>query len=253
MRQGSIKTSPWKATALSRVGYGHEEAGLPCQDSVCVKTMGRILLMAVADGAGTARLGELGASIAASRSVDYLRDKILKGPQQLRVELLSSAVREARRSLASEARKLRCHLRDLHSTLIVILATPKAIAVAHVGDGAVLVRDKTDTWRTISSPHHGASATETVFVTDEHYEKHLRAVVQREAPLRIVAFSDGIESVALDRMKPFAPFLDSVSDGLAESDEGHAKLETLLGSDLIRSRTADDCTLAIACYKEGQS
>lgn len=248
-----IKAPPWKALVASQVGFDHLEAGLPCQDKACVITNGQLLLMAVADGAGTAPFGEVGARVAASRAIEHLEEYVREGTQRIGRRVLAGAVHAARQSVIAEAERRGCRPGDLQTTLMVIAATPHGIVVAHVGDGAVVAADESRTWFLISSPQHGACANETVFITNDEYETHLRLIVHFVRPLTIVAFSDGMECVALDRMTPFAPFLDSIVPWLAEPEEGLCKLQSFLESDLIRSRTADDCTLAIASLEEGQA
>jgi serine/threonine protein phosphatase PrpC len=55
-------------------GTSHEKTGQPCQGAHCWNLLsGDVLVVAVADGAGSAALGEIGAAIAAQTAIDTLR------------------------------------------------------------------------------------------------------------------------------------------------------------------------------------
>ena len=56
----------WQATAASVRGTSHEKTGQPCQDAHRWEILpGAILVAAVADGAGSASLGDMGAQVGA--------------------------------------------------------------------------------------------------------------------------------------------------------------------------------------------
>ena len=55
----------WRVMAASVQGESHEKTGQPCQDACeWLVTAGGVLVGAVADGAGTAELGDVGAQMA---------------------------------------------------------------------------------------------------------------------------------------------------------------------------------------------
>src|SRR5689334_14686988 len=66
----------WRAIGSSVVGSSHEKLQLPCQDACeyysCVLGAERVLLIAIADGAGSAKASEVGSRAA----VDHILQKI---------------------------------------------------------------------------------------------------------------------------------------------------------------------------------
>jgi hypothetical protein len=62
----------WRVVAASVRGTSHEKTGQPCQDAHCWDILA-VLAVTVADGAGSATLGEVGATIAAQTAIDTLR------------------------------------------------------------------------------------------------------------------------------------------------------------------------------------
>jgi serine/threonine protein phosphatase PrpC len=55
----------WRVVGASVVGTAHEKTGQPCQDAHGWRILpDNVLIAAVADGAGSAALGEIGAQVA---------------------------------------------------------------------------------------------------------------------------------------------------------------------------------------------
>lgn len=72
------ETSPaWRVTAGSVRGVSHERAGMACQDAYAwhVTEQG-VLIAALADGAGSAPLAEIGAQVAVAASIEALKGRI---------------------------------------------------------------------------------------------------------------------------------------------------------------------------------
>jgi hypothetical protein len=64
----------WRVVASSVRGTSHEKTGQPCQDAHRWEMSSeKIMLAAVADGAGSAPLGEVGATIAAQTAIDTIQ------------------------------------------------------------------------------------------------------------------------------------------------------------------------------------
>ena len=70
----SAQVSPWRVAGAAVQGTSHARRDLPCQDAYrfrCLANGG--LLIAVADGAGLARLSQFGANQAAEVGLDGLQ------------------------------------------------------------------------------------------------------------------------------------------------------------------------------------
>jgi hypothetical protein len=141
--------------------------------------------------------------------------------------------------------------------MIAVVSNSVETVIAHIGDGAVVVQDGTDQlWHVLSWPSHGEYASTTFFVTDEPQP---RLVLQRRAgPISaLVAFTDGLERLALDFAagRAHAPFFQGIIGPVAASDtfgRDHslcAALARYLDSDAVNARTDDDKTLLVAAYR----
>ena len=62
----------WRAIARSAVGTSHQKQQLPCQDYGGCKILNKVILGAVADGAGSAKYSDIGAKVAVKTALGYL-------------------------------------------------------------------------------------------------------------------------------------------------------------------------------------
>src|SRR4028119_1025103 len=70
----------WQVVAASVIGTSHEKRSQPCQDAHCWRLLPNgVLAAAVADGAGSAALAEVGAKIA----VEAVVETICQQPERL--------------------------------------------------------------------------------------------------------------------------------------------------------------------------
>src|SRR5690349_3357490 len=66
----------WRVVASSVAGISHARSGDECQDAHCwVRTGNGMIIAAVADGAGSAAMGGLGAEVAVRTAVERLAER----------------------------------------------------------------------------------------------------------------------------------------------------------------------------------
>lgn len=245
----------WRVAAVSVRGAGHDRTGQPCQDAHCWELLpGGILAAAVADGAGSAGLAEVGALVAARAAVAALRDAAAGEDAPAGGEwpaILAGALEAARAAVEGEADRRGVPRRELASTLIVLAATPERVAAAHVGDGAVVVADDSGDLAALALPQNGEYANETTFLTSPAALERASITLWRGRPARIAAFSDGLQRLALcfPSGAPHAPFFSPLFRFIAETADGaaaQAQLAAFLGSGRVRARADDDLTLLLA-------
>ena len=107
-----MSETTWRAAGVSVRGTSHEKTGQPCQDAVYWETFPHgLLVTAVADGAGSAALGEVGATVAVRAAVDRVRIGVeaseligadREAPEAWRA-LLADAILSARAGVEAEA------------------------------------------------------------------------------------------------------------------------------------------------------
>lgn len=253
---------PWKLASAVVKGADHVRLDLPCQDALQVQVVTHgdqpYLVAAVSDGAGSARLAEVGSRIATEVAIAWLAARAATvtetaDPRVLGVELLE-AVRVA---IAVEAKAQEATLGDLACTLLVALVSDKLSFFAQVGDGAMVVTHGPEAppYRCVFWPAKGEHANETVFVTSNSAAKHLEATLIRADITEVALFTDGLERLALDFATQtafpafFAPFFGAVR-ALAPGDEASAalsaELHAFLDSPRVHGATSDDRALVLA-------
>jgi serine/threonine protein phosphatase PrpC len=245
----------WRVLASAVRGTRHQKLGQPCQDAHHWRTGPEgSLVAAVADGAGSAVLGDVGAAIASDTAVTTLSalpwGRVPKHAAGLRVCLLT-ALSAARAAVAAAAATRQVPPHDLATTLIVLVATPALVAVGQIGDGAVVVSDGAGNVTALTTPQHGEYANETTFLTSPDALATAQVRIRHGAQVSLAAFSDGLQRLALQmpggtpHVPFFAPlfrFLAAMSDGQA----AQAQVEAFLRSARVRGRTDDDITLVLA-------
>jgi hypothetical protein len=134
----------WSVLAGSSAGGAHARAGVSGQDAFAVKQVGGMLVLAVADGAGSAPYAAVGASLVVRLAVAALApDRPLDDPTHWTALLDAGSGRllsRFRRATRAVTRWSGLRPRDLATTVTVVVAYPPWVAALAVGDGVVVVR-----------------------------------------------------------------------------------------------------------------
>jgi len=163
-------------------------------------------------------------------------------------------VDSCRDRISATAQRHNITARDFATTVVMIVTDGKDSLVLHIGDGAIVGRDRASCgWTALSWPENGEYASTTYFLTDEAGPRARIGRFQHDVD-RIAVFTDGIERLALDLAAavPHEPFFRNISEPVAQSktkwlDYGLSrKLGDYLCSDAINARTDDDKTLILA-------
>lgn len=239
-------------------GTSHIRSREPLQDTAhawCGGENASTLIGVVSDGAGSAKFGKAGSSLACriflTEIASYIRcqdclpadDKIFDVLDKTRDTIFSASYR---RGLS---------MRDFACTFVGVIADRERVITVHVGDGAVVGKKIDGTLVTLSAPDHGEYASTTYFLTDDNFGGDKLRVKRHEGDYCSLALmSDGLERLALSMSNnaPFEPFFrgifkplqDSVSSGYDSALS--ARLREYLGSEQVNSRTDDDKSLVIA-------
>ncbi|CCW36419.1 serine/threonine protein phosphatase [Chthonomonas calidirosea] len=251
----------WKVISASVAGTGHVRAGLPCQDAHdCLVLPRGLLLIAVADGAGSAQYGQLGASLAVESSLRFCAEQAEGLHEELQVQKhLIGGLCAARERLEHEAETQQVELRELACTLLLVAATPRFVAAAQIGDGTSVGLFPNDTLRTLTRPPQTEYVNETLFLTSSSSLEAAQFVFQPEAPWGIAVTTDGLQRLALKlpQGEPHAPFFLPLFRFAANTgSDSRQQLENFLRSPRIAERTDDDLTLVLAvrrCEPHGRT
>ncbi len=247
-------------------GAAHVKDGTPNQDSavlgmLSLGRLGRTVIMAVSDGAGSARHSQYGSRAACAAGVASLtrqlgRNSAIAVKEHLLRSALQRAARRARRSVMTTARKMDrsagpANANEYACTLMLAVVSQRLVGVAHVGDGCVVAGDG-DEWNLLSAPDNGEFANETRFLTNPRNLP--RITVAPGSDFRCVAvITDGLKDVALSRgTAPYDRFWTPLYRALSRNGVSgfSAVLDTMLRKVADAGKAIDDCTIA-ACVMRG--
>lgn len=246
----------WNVVVSSTTGASHDAQGKNCQDAYYWEIVSEdVLIVAVADGAGSASLGEVGSSVAVRAAVESVC--LMKADIQKQADdavfknLLLQALESAKSSVEVEAETRKVGVKELATTLILVIATPASVAALQVGDGAAIFGDEAGNIIGLTKPEVGEFVNETTFLTSSRAIKDFQLNIWHGAIKNLVIFSDGLQRLALKMPEgiPHSPFISSLFQFVVESkDEEKAKeqLKYFLSSPKVRDETDDDITLFLA-------
>ena len=245
----------------SRLGAAHLKDCTPNQDSAAVATLelrglGSIALMAVGDGAGSARLSHFGSRAACDAAVARLVKQLARKPaiavkQHLLRSALQSAVRSGRGGVVTIARPAQMpgkplDVREYACTIMVAVVSESLIGVAHVGDGCVVAGDG-EQWQILSAPDNGEFANETKFLTNPRNLPRV-TVVSRSDISCLAVTTDGLQDVAFSRRSlPYKRFWTPLYRALSRrsSTAPNRVLDALLQKVDAAGKAIDDCTISV--------
>ena len=252
---GRISTAEWRVVAASVRGVGHHRTGQPCQDAHywSVAPDGT-LVAAVADGAGSARFGDVGARVATRAAVAALEPRSLAASSsdddEARTVLIETLTR-ARAALDAEAVSLGVATQELATTLILIVASSDGAIAAQVGDGAAVVQSADGRLSALTTPRAGEYVNETTFLTSADALASAQCASWRGPLAHLGVLSDGLQMLALVMPggTPHAPFFAPLlrfATQASDAGDASAQLASFLGGPRVTARTDDDVTLLLA-------
>ncbi|MEA5616706.1 PP2C family serine/threonine-protein phosphatase [Cronbergia sp. UHCC 0137] len=253
------QSSQWLTVAASVCGTSHLKTQQPCQDAHRWRILpDNVLVVAVADGAGSASLGKLGAAIATETVIEHISIQEITSDtladDDLLSNLLADALLAARKAVENEAVKCSSQFHDLATTLIIAIATPKVAAVAQIGDGLAVGKNSAGELLALTLPNSGEYINETTFLTSLDAIDTAQIKLWRENIVNIGVLTDGLQMLALNMVigEPHKPFFLPLFDFATNSQDPTTAKEQLvnfLSSDRITQRTDDDLTLVLAAFK----
>jgi len=251
--------SNWRVVAASVRGTSHERTGQECQDAHHWQAVGeRLLVAAIADGAGSASLGGLGAATAARAAIESL--VACGGDAETGVQLwkvyLGAALVAARDAVLEQAAVRGESPRELATTLILLVASPELAAAAQVGDGAALLKADSGELIALTRPPSDEYINQTTFLVSEDGVETAQVGVWQGRVQAVAVLTDGLQRLALRMPEgtPHAPFFAPLFRFISETPDlpqAIEQLQTFLQSPRITERADDDLTLLLATPDRG--
>ena len=245
----------WQVTAAQKCGRRHAK----CEDAYSVaQPSPGVLVIVVADGAGSAEFAEAGAKTAAAagsanvcagleRAGDELDDEAIRN-------IFAEAMGAALAAVQAEAERCEVDCSELASTLILLLAHSEFVAAAQIGDGATVIADEAGHVLGLTVPPQGEYINETIFLTSKEALESVQFNVWRGRAARVAAFSDGLQMLCLKwpEYEPHAAFftpLFKFAGNRTDEEQAAAELAAFIDSERVSEQTDDDVTLVLAVLR----
>lgn len=271
-----IRDIDWIGVGARCAGTSHKATGAPCQDAVgTIVDDNGVSVVVLADGAGSAKYSHYGAAYVVGRAAELAiehfdeafraRGSSEKFKQQLIEQLQIELARMARNGFvvtdnAGNGTLVKCDMRELASTLLLVAVKDNLYISVHVGDGVIGAETSyygQKRLTVIGKPENGEFANETVFVTSNSAVTDSKistgAILERNRSIvGFIVMSDGPEAALYEkksnRLAPSCSKLLKAASELDEKDMADQLRRTL--EDVISQKTSDDCSIGILVRDE---
>lgn len=242
-----------QVVATSVRGVWHENQNLPCQDYFCHQIRGQKLVAVVADGAGSAKYGKIGAKIVCETLCDVLMNKAM---HQIKKQIVQ-ALEIARDKLVMHRlnkQKSEDGLIDFAATVVGAVCHKQKGVFFHIGDGAAMAFLQVPQGEAvISRPENGHFSCETYFYTMDDWQDSLRFTFFEKAQ-SLMLMTDGVSGFAFKNgyaylEKKFVEPIDSYLQAEKNPKRAKRALNNTLSTQMARRLNPDDKTLLWARLK----
>ena len=238
----------WNIVQCAVQGRGHIKTETPCQDKTFSLEKNGVIVISLADGAGSAKLSHYGAEtitrFVCEDLTENFDDYYLTDDGAVVKKELTSKIILKLNDLSSE---LNCEIKELASTLMFVAVKEKQFIIAHIGDGVVGYL-KNDELKIASQPENGEFANTTVFTTSEDALTTMKLIKGEIGNVcGFVLMSDGAEnSLYSKRENKLADVLKQIMQ-LCKVVSIEKLEEQLLDSfeTTIKQATNDDCSIVL--------
>ncbi len=237
----------WITTGASVTGTGHIETDCPCQDAHDYLSLPNATIIGVADGLSSASHADRGAQLAVSITMSYLAAGLTKkGDQEGLLRRLAKHIRQRLHALAERENN---SINEYATTLLAGIITPTSISTMLVGDGGIVIKHG-DGFTTITNRPPGSYTNVVIPITSDEYKSATKIhSFPADAITGIALFSDGVESIAIQR--PQEEAVPGLFDTLFTHHPSRIGITDWLTSERVNKRTDDDKTIVIATKQQG--
>lgn len=242
------KSDIWVAVQGATIGKSHIQDDLVCQDKTFIYETPNALAVALADGAGSAKLSHYGAETVTREVCKLLCAKFEEfygssSPLPVKNTILTYLLD----ALQSTALENQCELSDLASTLLAVVISENRFLVIHLGDG-VIAYTKDNEIKVATGPKNGEFANTTYFVTSSRALEMMQLIKGTASSINgFVLMSDGSEASLYSKQRnEVAPVLQRLVSRLGMTSPEYLQpvIQASL-EDAIAKKTRDDCSLVL--------
>ena len=232
-------------------GRGHIKNDIPCQDKTFALKKNDCSAIALADGAGSARLSHFGAESTTQFVCNYLCDSfdnifLNNDPEPVKTNIIEAV----NNNLSVLSQSLNCDVHDLACTLLAVAIKDDRYILLHCGDG-VSGYMREDTLKVGSKPYNPEEfANITVFVTSSTAAQNMQMFKGLLNGIRGFALmSDGCELCFYDKKNSkLAPIIGRIIDDMTYKpiDSVCEGVSSFFENTVIKYKTnTDDSSIAL--------
>lgn len=238
----------WNTIQCAVQGRSHIKSNTPCQDKTYVFNNDDIQVIALADGAGSARLSHVGAEYVTKRICECISKEFdVYYKEDDGVVIKRKIVNYLLSELNVVAREKDCDIKDLASTLLVVAVKSDKYIIIHIGDG-VIGYLKNDELNIASHPANGEFVNTTIFVTSGDVLQTMRILKGKLGEISGFALmSDGTETSFYSKKdRTLAPVLKKLMEFTKILSISCLENELKKSfEEVVKNNTTDDCSLAL--------
>lgn len=254
----------WRYAVASVTGTSHLRANVECQDASAINVItradGNITVVAVSDGAGSAKRSAIGSGFAVSGIIEqasaWLSEK--RVVSDISRDVICEWIKGVREQIAECAGEHEEEMRDYAATLLVAVIAPSHAAFAQIGDGVIITSSRGQDWSCVFWPMRGEYANTTYFVTDDDALDNVQFESRVGAVEEVAVLTDGLEPLVLEyaHKRAFQPFFARIfkplraSKAYGDDKSLSEQLCAYLKSPGITAKADDDLTLVLATVRD---
>lgn len=238
----------WNIVQCAVQGRGHIKEQMPCQDKTFSLFKKGVNVVALADGAGSAKMSHFGAAhITEFICYDFCDNFDVYFNENEGVLVKKELISKILIQLSELSKDLNCEINDLASTLLFVAIKDSKFIIAHIGDGVVGYL-KNDQLKIASQPENGEFTNTTVFTTSKDALMTMKIMKGYIGGIDgFILMSDGTEASLYNKKeKKLASVLKKIMNlCVTVSTE---KIEEQLKESFkttISMATMDDCSIAL--------
>lgn len=258
----SLSSAHWIILGSSVQGTHHIRENQPLQDTFGIRLVGDdTILIAVADGVGSAAQSAIGAHLAVTTSLDWLESNLWRSFPDSHEEwqrLFRETFFKAQLRLEEQASNQGMAPSDFATTLLMVAASAEYLITGQIGDGAIVAMGTDGLLATVSEPQQGEYINETFAITSPDSFDLVKIKINPMRVDSLALFSDGLQRLSLHQEdntphQPFFAPLFKQLPGVENAAQAASILADFLTSDRVNALTGDDKTLVLAKRKPLES
>lgn len=243
----------WNVIQCAAQGRSHIKSDIPCQDKTYSAFDNDTQVIALADGAGSAKLSHYGAETVTKFICSELTEKFdIYFSDNDGASVKKQLIEGMLKSLSKTANRLKCETKELASTLLFVAIKNNQFIIAHIGDGVVGYL-KNDEMKIASQPENGEFVNTTVFTTSKDAIMTMKLIKGSLGEIQgFVLMSDGTETGLYSKKeRKLADVLKKIMQmsTIISVDKVQEQLEQSF-ENVIVNATTDDCSIAMLVKRD---